>query len=58
MKDSEIAEMIRLELKELLDGFDVSILDISEIDQINQTIKVQFRYNVIPEDEYIGLLSY
>lgn len=58
MKDSEIAEMILLELKELMDGFDVSILDISEVDQINQTVKVQFSYNVIPEDDYIGLLSY
>lgn len=58
--EEEIIEFIIDELHEVLRccQMEDSIKEVIELDQENQTITIKFKYNSIPEDNYIGLGSY
>lgn len=55
-----VVQKILEELDYALEGVSAnhSIIGVEYVDIENQEITIKFKYNVIPEDEYIGLGSY
>lgn len=55
-----IQNIILDQLRDALDSLNAgdSIGDVIEVDTYKQTITVRFNYNVVEEDDYIGLGTY
>ena len=58
----EIIKRVTLELDDFFAAGNAEIYDYSErivdVDLVNQTISIKFDYNIVDEDDYIGLAFY
>ena len=56
----EITKKVTEELLEVLSDYNLegSLGEVVEVNEKEQTITIKFNYNVVPEDNYIGLGSY
>ena len=58
----EVIKRITEELDECLESANAEIYNYSDkivdVDLENQTITIKFNYNIVPEDNYIGLAFY
>jgi len=58
----KVIEEITSELDDCLESHNAEIFDwankVLDVDLENQTITLKFNYNVVPEDNYIGLAFY